>query len=91
MNSEMLLQDNSKIRDTICRVGLSLDSFLLNGIPYGVIHGHVFNGFLERAAGTLVDNLTALEAHCADDEPAMLKTVAALKTICQQLIGLCAN
>ncbi len=61
------------------RVALSLDAFLLNGIPCGVIGNAVFGGFLEKTAGTLLDDLANLDACVAAED---------LRAKCQQLIDL---
>jgi hypothetical protein len=74
----------------IYRVALSLDAFLLNGIPCGVIHRDIFDGFIEKTASTLLGELSHLENQVAQrpvtSQHRVTETLAALRTKCQQLI-----
>ena len=78
------------IQAAIGRVALSLDAFLVNGIPNGVIHRAVFDGFLEKAAGNLLDHLTELEAQAqlfpVADRTKIIEILAALRAKVGQLI-----
>lgn len=59
-----LFHSNDDLQDeqtAIYRVALSLDAFLLNGIPYGVIPREDFHGFLEKTAGNLLTALAHLD------------------------------
>jgi hypothetical protein len=85
-------EDFPKIQEAIYGVALSLDSFLLNGILYGVIHRDFFNGFLEKTATTLLSTLASLEEqarHTPTTNPAKVTEVlAGLRSSCQQLIDM---
>ncbi|MCI0460961.1 MAG: hypothetical protein L0Z62_28780 [Gemmataceae bacterium] len=73
-------------------VALSLDAFLLNGIPYGVLQRSGFSGVLEKTAGNLLRDLASLEVHAphapAADQPKVREALGALRAKCQQLIDL---
>lgn len=92
MNTNQHIDDFSEIQAIVYRVALSLDSFLLNGIPYGVIHREFFNGFLEKTASTLMTELASLEAQAPHaplaSQPNVAEALAALRAKCQQLIDL---
>jgi hypothetical protein len=92
MNTDQHPEDFPEVQTAIYRVALALDSFLLNGIPYGVIHRDVFNGFLEKTAGNLRVELTRLEEYAAHAsairQVEATAVLAALKARCQQLIDL---
>lgn len=78
------------VQAALGRVALSLDAFVVNGIPNGVINRAVFNGFLEKAAGNLLDRLTELEGYAQFAPVASRLKVAgdlaALRAKAQQLI-----
>jgi hypothetical protein len=84
--------DYLELQAAITRVALALDAFLVNGIPNGVLNNAVFDGFLAKAAGSLLDQLTELEESAKGAPvPSRAKTdedLAALRTRCQQLIDL---
>ena len=90
MNTIQPKDDFTETQAAIYRVALSLDSFLLNGIPYGVIHQGFFNGFLEKLANILLTELASLEAQAPHApiavRPKVTEAVATLRTKCQQLI-----
>lgn len=71
---------------------MSLDSFLLNGIPIGVFHRDVFQGFLEKTGSNLLRDLASLEEearHTATAKQAQVAEILTnLRTRCQQLIDL---
>jgi hypothetical protein len=95
MNTEQLPIDVSEMQKAIYGVALSLDAFLVNGIPYGVLQRPVFPGFLEKTAGNLMRSLASLEehvAHCpATNQSEVVEGLAALRASCQQLIQLTAG
>lgn len=90
MNTNQYYDDFPEIQGAIYRVALSLDSFLLNGIPYGVIHRDVLNGFLEKTANILLTELARLEAQTPQaplaGQAKVAEALAALRVRCQQLI-----
>lgn len=92
MNTKQLQDDFPEIQAAIYGVALSLDAFLLNGIPYGVIHRDVLSGFLEKTAGNLLRDLAKLEEHAphapAASQLQVMATLAALRAKCQQMIDL---
>ncbi len=92
MNTKQFQEDFPEVQAAIYRVALSLDSFLLNGIPYGVIHRDILHGFLEKTAGNLLTELAKLEEHAphapAASQPKVTATLAALRAKCQQMIDL---
>src|SRR5437773_271153 len=92
MNSNQSQDDFPEVQAAIYRVALSLDSFLLNGIPYGVLQEAMFPGFLEKVAGNLLTPLASLEQHAPYAPPSSQSKVreilAALRGKCQQLIDL---
>lgn len=92
MNADQLQAEFPEVQAAVYRVALSLDSFLVNGIPYGVIRRDFFNGFLERTAENLLKDLAALEEQAlqapAVDQPVVREALAALRAACQQLVDL---
>jgi len=92
MNTNQDQDDFPEVEAAIYRVALSLDSFLLNGIPYGVVHGAVIPGFLEKTAENLLTPLASLEQHAseapASSQAKVREVLAALRAKCQQLIDL---
>lgn len=92
MNTEQPPADCSEIQAAIYRVALSLDSFILNGIPYGVIHRDIFHGFLEKAVNDLLTELASLENHApeapSDSQAKVRELLTALQAKCRQLIDL---
>jgi 16S rRNA C1402 (ribose-2'-O) methylase RsmI len=92
MNTEQPPVESSEVQAAIYRVALSLDSFILNGIPYGVIHRDLFNGFLEKTASDLLTELASLEHHAPEapitSQAKVRELLAALQAKCQQLIDL---
>lgn len=61
MATKQLPVDIAELQSAIYRVALSLDSFLMNGIQYGVLERAAPDGFLERAANSLWSELARLE------------------------------
>lgn len=92
MTTKQLPVDSPEVQVAIYRVALSLDSFLLNGIPIGVVHQAVFNGFLQKTAGNLLSELATLEEHARDapatSQPQVTIALAALRARCENLIDL---
>ncbi|HWG44880.1 MAG TPA: hypothetical protein VN688_19055 [Gemmataceae bacterium] len=90
MNTQQHQEDFPEVQTAIYRVALSLDSFLVNGIPYGVIHRDVFNGFLEKTASNLLMELARLEEHAPHVPVAhqlKIKAIlAAVQAKCQKII-----
>lgn len=88
-------EDFPAIQGAIYGVALSLDSFLLNGIPIGVFRGDVFKGFLEKVARNLLRDLATLEEEtrrpATADQAQVTEILAKLRTNCQQLIDLVAG
>jgi hypothetical protein len=84
--------DLPAIQEAIYRFALSLDSFLVNGIQYGVLQHVASEGFLERAAGNVVRDLVHLEEMAQPDLPArqtrVTEMLSVLRAKCQQLIDL---
>ena len=82
----------TEVHAAISRVALSLDSFLMNGIPYGVIPRAGLDGFLEHVAGILQRDLANLEAQVTHAPAAsqfkINDVLARLRVRCQQLIDL---
>jgi hypothetical protein len=92
MNTNQHQDDFPEVQGAIYRVALSLDSFLLNGIPYGVLQEAVFPGFLEKVAGNLLMPLASLEQHAPEapgpSQTQVREVLAALRAKCQELIDL---
>jgi hypothetical protein len=53
MNTNQPQDDFPEVQKAIYGVALSLDSFLINGILYGVIQRDFLPGFLEKTAGAI--------------------------------------
>jgi hypothetical protein len=81
-----------EIQGAIYRVALSLDAFLVNGLQYGVLRQFTANGFLQRAAGTLLSDLTSLEEQArrapATSQLKLTEALAGLRASCQRLVDL---
>jgi hypothetical protein len=98
MTTKQLPADFPEVQGAIYRVALSLDSFLVNGIQYGVLQPVVSDGFLERTTSSLLTDLASLEGYApnapAATQPKITELLASLRTSCQQLIdlvlGLCS-
>ena len=92
MNTKQLQDDFPEDQAAIYGVALSLDSFLLNGIPCGVLQHSVFPGFLEKTADNLLRDLARLEAQAPQaplaNQSKVSETLKALRDRCQQLIDL---
>jgi hypothetical protein len=92
MNAQQLQAGFSEVQAAIYRVALALDAFLVNGIPYGVIHRDVINGFLEKAARNLLTELASLEEQAphapVTSQPQVTEVLAALRATCQRLVDL---
>ena len=92
MSTNQLQVDIPEVQAAIYRVALSLDSFLLNGIPHGVMHRDVFAGFLQKLASGLLQVLANLDeqALCAPvtSPDKVKKALSALRAKVQQLIDL---
>ena len=90
MNTTQIPTDFPEVQAALYGVALSLDSFLLNGIPYGVLQEAMFPGFLDKVAGNLLRDLATLEQHAPDTAAASQAKVrgllASLRAKCQQLI-----
>ena len=82
--------DSPEVQAAIYGVALSLDAFLLNGIPYGVWRPTEFRGFLQKTGGNLLRELAGLEGRVSQvliaDQPKILEVVGALKAASHQLI-----
>ena len=92
MNTKQVQEDFPEIQGAIYGVALSLESLLLNGIPYGVLQRDLFAGFLEERAGDLLRDLASLEEHVPDapiaNQPKVREVLAGLRAKCRQLIDL---
>lgn len=92
MDTKQHQDDFPEVQAAIYGVALSLDSFLMNGIPYGVIHQAFFNGFLQKTATTLLRDLTTLQTQVehipAHSQPKVTEVLGTLRTKCQQIIDL---
>lgn len=91
MSTKPQLDDFPEIQAAIYRVALSLDSFLMNGIPFGVIQQDVLDGFLQKTATTLLSHVTALEGQVphapTGSQPEGTAILGALRAACHQLIA----
>ena len=87
--------DFPEAQSAVYGLALSLDAFLLNGIPCGVLQGGVFPGFLEKAGRNLMRDLAGLEEQASHDPngntPEVAAILASLRARCQQLIDLVAG
>lgn len=92
MTTTQLPVDFPEIQAAIYRVALSLDSFLVNGIQYGVLQRVASDGFLERAAASLRSELDNLEEQAPNapvvGQPKITELLASLRARCQQLVDL---
>ncbi|HTU90436.1 MAG TPA: hypothetical protein VMF69_10205 [Gemmataceae bacterium] len=92
MNTKQLQNDFPEDEAAIYGVALSLDAFLLNGIPCGVLQQSLFPGFLEKVAGNLLRDLARLEAQAPHapiaSHPKVTESLTTLRARCQQLIDL---
>ncbi|MHB1425396.1 MAG: hypothetical protein ACYC3I_19675 [Gemmataceae bacterium] len=92
MNTKQFQEDFPEIQDAIYGVALSLDSFLLNGIPYGVFQRALIPGFLEKTADNLLRELASLEELArhtpTTNQAKVTEILARLRCSCQQLIDL---
>jgi hypothetical protein len=84
--------DFPEVQAAIYRVALSLDSLLLDGISFGVICRDVFDGFLQKPAGVLLEALASLEQYAphapATLHPKVTEVLGTLRARCRQLIDL---
>jgi len=84
--------DFPEVQGAIYGVALSLDAFLLNGIPYGVLQQAIGAGFLRKTASNLLRDLENLEKQAlhapVSSQPKVSEVLVALWAKCQQLIDL---
>lgn len=77
----------SAIQSAIYGVALSLDAFLVNGIPSGVLQPVVGIGFLQKTGGNLLRDVAGLEGLISgSDQPRARPVMTALKEKCRQFI-----
>ena len=92
MSAKQPQDDLPEVQAALYGLALSLDAFLLNGIPYGVLRREVFNGFLEKTAGNLLRDMANLERQAphapAPSQPKVTGLLAVLRAKCQQMIDL---
>jgi hypothetical protein len=92
MNTNQQQDDFPEIQRSIYGVALSLDSFLLNGIPYGVFQRDLLLGFREKTADNLLRDLAHLEERArhtpTTNRTKVTEILAGLRSDCQQLIEL---
>jgi len=92
MNTTQTRDHLSEIQAAIYGVALSLDSFVLNGITYGVLQRAIFAGFLEKTANNLSGEMAMLEdvarEIAASDERKAAAIVDELRAKGQELIDL---
>jgi hypothetical protein len=92
MSTKQLPVDFPEVQAAIYGVALSLDAFLLNGLPYGVLQRAVFPGFLQKTASNLMRDLASLEDQARRapvTSPAEISEVlTSLRAKCQQLVDL---
>lgn len=83
--------DFPEVQAAVYGVALAVDSFLLNGIQYGVLH-QLAEGFVEHAASSLPRELDGLEEQVrrtpATDLGEVTELLAALRGTCQRLVEL---
>src|SRR5262249_54606786 len=95
MTANQLPAEFPDLQAAIYGVALSLDAFLLNGIPYGVIQRAVFTGFVENTAGDLLREIGNLETLVLQGPFAshrrVAEVLALLRARCQQLIDVVAG
>jgi hypothetical protein len=84
--------DFPEVQAAIYGVALSLDAFLMNGIPFGVVQQAVFPGFLQQTASNLMRDLARLEEQApharVGSQPMTTELLAALRARCRELIDL---
>jgi hypothetical protein len=92
MNTKQSAVDFPEVQDALYGMALSLDAFLLNGIPNGLLQRALFNGFLEKTAGNLLADLASLEERACEapvaNQPKVTEILGALRAKCQELIDL---
>lgn len=92
MATEQLEADFPAIQSAVYRVALSLDAFLVNGIPSGVIHRAAFPHLLDKIASNLLAEVTRLEEEVTysapTNQPEVNELLTALRAKCQQLVEL---
>ena len=92
MATKQLPVDLREVQAAIYGVALSLDAFLVNGIPYGLLQQAVFPGFLQQTADHLMRDLAALEELGPQAPPASQprneELLTSLRATCQQLVEL---
>jgi hypothetical protein len=92
MTTNQIPEDFPAVQAAIYGVALSLDSFLLNGIPYGVLQRAVIPGFLEKTADNLLRDLNSLEELAAVapkiNQAEVRQVLGVLRETCQQMISL---
>jgi hypothetical protein len=89
MSAKPLQVDFPDIQAAIYRVALSLDAFLISGIPYGLLQHAARGGFLQKTASNLLGDVAALEEEAQQAparQPEVTPVLAALRAKCQQLI-----
>jgi hypothetical protein len=83
-------EDILAAKQEIYEVALSLDSFLIDGILYGVLPQAAFPGFLEKIAGNLLRDVASLEEQTPHaphaNQSKVGQVLATLRGKCQQLI-----
>ena len=91
MTTKQIPVDFPEIQTAIYRVALSLDSFLVNGIQFGILLS-VAAGFALKTASNLLSDLKTLEdeAHLATiaSESKIAEILDSLRKTCQQLVEL---
>lgn len=89
---KQLPDDFPEVQGAIYGVALSLDAFLLNGIPYGVLQQAIGADFLQKTASNLLRELESLENQAphapVSNQPKVREVLATLQAKCQQLIDL---
>jgi len=92
MTAKQLPVDFPEVQRAIYGVALSLDSLLVNGIPYGVFLRAMAPSFLEMRASNLMRDLASLEEqvpHVPDtSQPRVAELLASLRARCQQIVDL---
>jgi hypothetical protein len=90
MSTKQRNVDFPEVQAAIYGVALSLDAFLLNGVPYGVLQRSGFKGFLEKTACNLMRDFADLEGQVPRTpvaiQPKVKDVLGALRATCQQLI-----
>ncbi|MBL8792994.1 MAG: hypothetical protein JNM56_03755, partial [Planctomycetia bacterium] len=77
-----------EMQSELSRVALSLEAFVVNGIPLGVMQSTSFPGFLGKVAGNLTRELDNLETHAVSHGlPDTVATpLTSLRTRCGELV-----